>query len=91
VTIDYATGESRLSDTEDAAQDTQSETSENTKSDSTGSSKEQTYILNKSSHKFHLSSCSGAAEIKASNRKEYTGSRADLINQGYSPCGRCNP
>jgi DNA-entry nuclease len=83
VTIDYATGESRLADTEDAAQDTQSETSD--------PSKEQTYILNKSSHKFHLSSCSGAAEIKASNRKEYTGSRADLINQGYSPCGRCNP
>jgi len=29
--------------------------------------------------------------MKASNKKEYTGSRDDLITQGYDPCKKCNP
>ena len=50
-----------------------------------------TYILNTNTHKFHLPECSGAADIKAKNRQEYTGSREDLTSQGYEPCGRCQP
>ena len=25
------------------------------------------------------------------NKEDYTGSRSDLIQQGYDPCGRCKP
>lgn len=74
VTIDYATGESRLTD-EPAAE----------------TPLEITYTLNIRSMKFHDPACSGAKDIKASNRKTYTGSRGDLIAGGYTPCGICQP
>ena len=49
------------------------------------------YVLNTGSHKFHLPSCTGARDMKAENRQEYTGTREILIMQGYKPCGNCNP
>ena len=52
---------------------------------------EQTYILNTSSKKFHLPSCGGVDDIKASNRADFTGTRAEVIAAGYEPCGRCKP
>ena len=52
---------------------------------------EQTYVLNTSSKKFHKPSCSGVKKMKAKNRKDYTGTREDLIAQGYEPCGSCHP
>ena len=44
------------------------------------------YILNTNTKKFHYPSCSSVKQMKASNKKEYTGSRDDLIAQGYDPC-----
>ena len=41
--------------------------------------------------KFHDPDCSGAASIKEGNRETYTGSREELIAEGYAPCGQCNP
>lgn len=73
VTIDYATGESWL--TEEGQPETE----------------EADYVLNTSSKKFHLPDCSGVASMSESNRQDYTGSREELIAQGYSPCGICNP
>ena len=58
--------------------------------DTTQSSR-YTYVLNTSSKKFHLPSCSSVNDIKNKNRKDYTGSRESLISQGYSPCKKCNP
>lgn len=49
------------------------------------------YILNTNTKKFHYPSCSSVKQMKESNKKEYTGSRDDLIAQGYDPCKRCNP
>jgi len=54
-------------------------------------SAQKTYVLNKSTMKFHLPSCSSCSKIKAENKGSYTGSRDDLIGQGYSPCGNCHP
>ena len=51
----------------------------------------RSYVLNTNSMKFHYASCSSAQQISRKNRKDYTGSRDDLINQGYSPCGYCHP
>lgn len=59
-----------------------------TSSDSSG---EQSYVLNTNSMKFHYPSCSSAQKISRKNRKDYTGSREDLIAQGYDPCGSCHP
>lgn len=49
------------------------------------------YVLNTSSMKFHLPSCSSVDTISDKNREDYTGTKDELINQGYQPCKRCNP
>lgn len=49
------------------------------------------YILNTSGQKFHLPDCSSVESMKEENKQEYTGTRENLIAQGYEPCGRCNP
>ena len=85
VEINYATGASQLAEQDDSAGESGGSTS------STSSTGEQEYVLNTSSHKFHLPDCSGAATISEANRQEYTGSRDTLIAEGYEPCGRCKP
>lgn len=52
---------------------------------------EITYVLNTNTRKFHLPSCKSVAQIKESNRSEFTGTRDEVIEQGYSPCGNCRP
>ncbi|MBQ4616869.1 MAG: DNA/RNA non-specific endonuclease [Clostridia bacterium] len=49
------------------------------------------YILNTASKKFHLATCGNAASIAAENRAEFEGHREELIEQGYTPCGNCDP
>lgn len=50
-----------------------------------------TYILNTKSKKFHFPSCHHAAKIKEENRQQFTGSRQQVINMEYTPCGTCKP
>lgn len=79
VEIDYATGESWLSGTTvDSPQ-----TPEN--------GVQEQYVLNTKNLKFHRPDCSSVETMSQGNRQDYTGSRETLIEQGYSPCGRCNP
>ena len=91
VTIDYATGESALaSDTpESGTADTETTAGEDTAPET--ETAETTYILNTSSHKFHLPDCPSVSSMKEANKSTYTGSREDLIAQGYEPCGQCKP
>ena len=49
------------------------------------------FVLNTSTRKFHRPDCSNAAKILDKNREEYTGTRSELEEMGYSPCGSCNP
>jgi len=49
------------------------------------------YVLNTSTRKFHLPKCGTIKNMKDANKQLYTGSREDLINQGYSPCEKCDP
>ncbi|MDR3765829.1 MAG: DNA/RNA non-specific endonuclease [Butyricicoccus sp.] len=79
ITIDYATGDNWLEGEQPADSSASSSTNANT------------YILNTNSKKFHTPDCSNAETIKDANRQTYQGSREDLINQGYSPCGQCKP
>ena len=76
VVIDYATGESTLEETPE-------------EESTTGI--EQHYILNTNSKKFHYPDCSSVDDMSKKNKQDYAGTREDLINQGYDPCGRCNP
>lgn len=52
---------------------------------------ENTYVLNTGSKKFHRTDCDSVKSIKESNRENYTGTRQNLINGGYEPCGACQP
>ena len=52
---------------------------------------ETDYVINTNTNKFHFPWCSSVNQMNEDNEKFYTGSRDDLIAQGYSPCGRCNP
>lgn len=76
VEIDYLTGENWESN--DELYDSDAETG-------------LTYILNINSKKFHTEDCSNGQRISENNRGTYTGSRNDLIKQGYDPAGCCNP
>lgn len=49
------------------------------------------YVLNIRSMKFHNPDCQSVYDMKESNKRGYKGSREALIEQGYSPCGRCLP
>lgn len=75
VVIDYATGESWL---ENETRPTTVET-------------ESTYILNKSSKKFHTETCEQGRKIKGENKELYNGSKESLIQNGYTASKCCNP
>lgn len=49
------------------------------------------YVLNTSTMKFHRPSCSSVKKIAPQNYSTSNNSREELISQGYSPCGKCNP
>lgn len=78
VTIDYATGESHASE----------DTNIQETSQSTG---EQTYIVNENTKKFHLPSCSSVKDMNSGNKREFTGGRQELLDEGYSACKTCHP
>lgn len=89
VGIDYATGESwpvedpnSGSSNREGQEGSREENLDNSDTD---------YVLNINSRKFHLPTCSGAKDISENNRREYTGSREELLAQGYAPCGSCKP
>ena len=56
-----------------------------------GSTKEVTYIINKNTMKFHTPDCPSAAKTKSENKSNYYGTKEELLNAGYKPCGTCNP
>lgn len=49
------------------------------------------YILNTNTKKFHYPYCSSVKQMADKNKKEYNGSRDDVISMGYDPCKKCNP
>ena len=92
VTIDYRNGESWLTEENPTTTMPASETTEITAEDITTTDlKEMTYILNTRSKRFHLPDCDSVQEIKEKNKRTLTGSRDELIEQGYKPCGGCKP
>lgn len=89
VGIDYATGDSWLEDGAGGSEEPPTVVQQPEPSEPV--SQGTTYILNTNTHKFHYPSCSSVDQMSDKNKQEYTGSRDDLIAQGYDPCKRCNP
>ena len=87
VSIDYATGESRLSNDGGSSAGSTEGNIEAENEQKTESS----YVLNTNTKKFHLPSCSSLNQMNESNKGEFTGTRDELIQQGYEPCKRCHP
>ncbi|MCD7715448.1 MAG: MBL fold metallo-hydrolase [Lachnospiraceae bacterium] len=54
----------------------------------TGSSE---YVLNTRSMKFHYPDCQSVSLMSEANKETVTADRETLIEEGYSPCGNCNP
>ena len=50
------------------------------------------YIANKNTKKFHYPNCRSVKQMKESNKKFfYDVTREYMIEQGYDPCGNCDP
>lgn len=80
ISIDYSTGESRISN-------------DNSHADKSGNSEtanSYTYVINKSSKKFHRPECQSVKDIKPKNRKNTNKSNSQLKAEGYTPCQSCN-
>jgi len=56
----------------------------------TAASSETPYIGNRNTKKFHRFNCTSVNDMKESNRAPLS-SREEAIDQGYVPCGRCDP
>ena len=59
--------------------------------DTTSDGNAMDYVLNTNSKKFHYPTCGSAKRISSKNRKDYHGTREEIISQGYDPCGNCDP
>ena len=59
--------------------------------DVTNGDSNATYVLNTNTKKFHYPYCESVNEMKDKNKQAFTGNRDEVIEMGYSPCGRCKP
>jgi len=49
------------------------------------------YLLNANSMKFHSETCEYGQMISDRNRIDHYGTREEVLEMGYSPCGACHP
>ncbi|MEG1292552.1 MAG: ComEC/Rec2 family competence protein, partial [Lachnospiraceae bacterium] len=49
------------------------------------------YVLNQNTMKFHNPDCSSVTQMKEKNRVFSNETKEKLLEEGYEPCGRCNP
>ncbi len=79
VAIDYATGNSNLGEPQPVAAGVG------------GRQKLTDYVLNTNTMRFHLPDCGSVERIKEEHRIDYKGTRNQLTEDGYEPCGVCKP
>lgn len=93
--IDYATGDSWADQKPVANGESEDNDSiivdSNDEAESNMTAEETEYVINTNTGKFHRPNCDSVTKMKAKNKKEFTGSRAELISEGYEPCGSCKP
>ena len=86
IEIDYATGDSHESDSS-AAQTSP----DNNNSTAVSDTQTSTYVINENTKKFHRPDCASVTQMNGNNKREYTGTRQELLDEGYSACKSCNP
>ena len=86
---DYSSGDLISSESETVPIDANENSADEQTNDEESSG--TSYVLNTNTKKFHYPSCSSVNSMKDHNRSDFTGSRDDVINMGYDPCGRCHP
>lgn len=104
VIIDYASGESRIDEAYFAKSDApqsgvpnadDQDSAEAPAIDRTAEGSETpteiSYVLNTNTMRFHYPYCRSVGQMSDKNRKDYTGDRQTLIEEGYVPCGNCKP
>ena len=103
VLIDYKTGDSWLDPNNETARSIAPYSGEETSESDNGASGDSkdnelyvpnenaVYVLNTNTMRFHLPDCQSVQDMKEKNRKEFFGTREELLEAGYSPCGRCRP
>lgn len=91
IDIDYSTGDSRLSDDSTAEYAGTDDGAVSEPGDSAETEEVHEYVLNTNTMKFHTYNCSSAAQVSDKNKEISYKSRKELIEDGYTPCGRCRP
>lgn len=91
VGIDYATGDSWPDDLTPTSDQFPAATEDSAASGTPEDPVGNTYIININTGKFHYPTCRSVKQMNDSNKKEVIDNRDNLISQGYSPCGNCNP
>lgn len=105
VEIDYMTGENHLSESMTGAESDDAQKPEGGASDAepaeekpaadeeeaAGEEEVYTYVLNTNTMKFHYEYCPGVRDMKDKNKDTFRGTRSEVMEKGYSPCGRCTP
>lgn len=86
VAIDYRTGASTLSETTVLLDESAEPTPAPQRTH-----KPQQYVLNTNTMRFHVPFCPSVDDMKEKNMQDFYGTREELIDMGYSPCGRCQP
>lgn len=82
IEIDYATGDSWVANSmADIVDDTEAHAQYAT----------TLYVINAKTRKFHFPDCDSVGKISKQNKKERETDRAELIAEGYTPCGSCKP
>lgn len=82
IEIDYATGDSWVAN---SMADIVDDTAEHAQYATT------LYVINAKTRKFHFPDCDSVGKISKQNKKERETDRAELIAEGYTPCGSCKP
>ena len=98
IAVDYATGDSWIDpdiEVDGISIDTGDYVSDGNESEKqppeSEQAVEQEYVLNTGTRKFHDPSCDSVQQMKSRNRDYFTGTRDELISQGYEPCGSRKP
>jgi DNA-entry nuclease len=88
IEIDYATGDSWLVEEQTVLNETIVEEED---SNDIGETETMDFVINTNTMKFHLSTCSSVSTMAEHNKKMYSGTVQEVINEGYEPCQRCLP
>lgn len=88
VEIDYSDGKSRLAE---GAVRSLPEDGDGEEAAQSAGSEARDYVLNTNTRRFHDPGCKSVSDMKDKNKEEFHGSREELIEQGYKPCGNCRP